>query len=446
MNKQVHKWERYSLASLARGVEDPEGSLFISRLGMRDLSSVVVLHSGLDTVKQLYSGSLNTGPLAEVEAAFNSGHGQCLEIAGHQWLVGSGGKSGYQYRLQNSDLGLILFIKSRYKDRDKEFSHLKIECSPHWIDQRSGAEMQKELDRLAHVFLKKAETNGCSVHICADIQGWDVPKQFDEQLTTYARRKRSFNGGKVLFMDFGEVAAKFDEGQSYLVGSASSVQLAVYRKDIQARAFDKLDFWESVWNRTCGESFDIPAYDAKKPVWRVEIRFHHDVLEDFGRGEYDSYGEKPIFGTDPRRSYSRISGVAKRVEGLWKYGLGIFRLEVSAPGAGRHIDAVWQLLADDVTFREPFLGVTYKRVRKTPGTGNEKNVALALGNWLSIMARNRVTPECACACLKQSGIYDDVFYMMQRKANLSGRAFDESEIFEFIEIGLRRRNLMGKAA
>lgn len=52
-------------------------------------------------------------------------------------MIGSGGASGYQFRLQNSDLGLILFLKSRYAEQDKEFSHFKIECSPHWLLPRS---------------------------------------------------------------------------------------------------------------------------------------------------------------------------------------------------------------------------------------------------------------------------------------------------------------------
>jgi hypothetical protein len=49
-------------------------------------------------------------------------------------------------------------------------------------------------------------------------------------------------------------------------------------------------------------------------------------------------------------------------------------------------------------------------------------------------------------CLKQSGIYDDVFYMMQRRAWAGYGNFDETGISDFIGKGLRRRTLLGKAA
>ncbi len=85
-------------------------------------------------------------------------------------------------------------------------------------------------------------------------------------------------------------------------------------------------------------------------------------------------------------------------------------------------------------------------MRKTPGDGNERNIGLAFGNMLSISARNRVSPERALERLRQSGIYDDIYYMMQKRAHAALRPFDESEIFDAIAKGLRKRTLLGKAA
>lgn len=452
MNKNVKRWRRVSEMSLAMNQDDPHGRLFLSpKFPMMDLSSLVVLHSGIDTVKQLFRGQIRPSVLSEVERIYGEGFGECIELGGVLWLVGSGGASGYQYRLQNSDIGLIVFLKSRYSEKDQDFSHLKIECSPHWLIGRKTSAMREDLFKLADVFIEGSQPAGCATHICVDIQGWQPDDRLERDLISHAKRVRTHNSAKVVYMDMGEVAIKHDVGQSYLWGSASSVQLAIYRKDIQAKAVDKYDFWRTVWNRVPGESFDLPAYDPAKPVWRIELRFHHSVLAEFGNGEYASSlvdlpsGAKALVGCDPRRSIAHIEGVGRRLKGLWLYGLDLFRYEMHETGAGRYIHPVWQWL-EDVGFHEPTLTVTFKRVRKEPGEGNGRSVGLALGNWLSIMARNRVEARAAFECLKLSGIYDDIYNHFQRRAFADFRPFQESEIFDFIEKGLRRRTLLGKAA
>jgi len=73
-----------------------------------------------------------------------------------------------------------------------------------------------------------------------------------------------------------------------MFGSASGVQLAIYNKTEQARATDKLDYWESVWKRR--DSFDPQDpdnYDPVADVWRVELRYHHSVIQQFASGSVD---------------------------------------------------------------------------------------------------------------------------------------------------------------
>lgn len=442
--KATKRWERYSLESLVEGVTDPRGLLFLSEAGQCNMEQVKVLHHGLDTVKQLYKGELRPDLLEQVERLYNEGFGECLELADTIWMVASGGASGYQYRLQNSDLGLILFIKSRYADRDEDFSHLKIECSPHWLQPRSVDDMGRELDALAAKVLQSPQPGGVAVHLCADVQGWEPPANLSERMVTRARRIVSHDSAKVLFMDMGEVALKFSKGQSYLLGSASTVQAAVYRKDIQAKAADKLDFWQSIW-RNAGD-LDQSFYQEDKPVWRVEIRFHHSVLADFGRGVAQTleYGASIEAGR-----WAHIRGAAKHLQGLWQYGLNSFRLEHPHEGgwsSNRYLDPVWQLLMEDVAFAPPVTDLLYKRVKKSPGIGNEKNLMLAIGNLLSVYARNRFTPERAIKCIKKSGVYDDLYAYMERRAYADYRNFNEGEIFEFVRKGLQLRTLLGRAA
>jgi hypothetical protein len=280
--------------------------------------------------------------------------------------------------------------------------------------------------------------------VCVDVQGWEPPKDFADGLVTRARRSVSHDGRVVDFMDLGEIASRFNNGQSYLFGSASTVQFALYRKDVQAKATDKLDFWSEVWRRVPGEDFDKPAYDPALPVWRLEFRFHHSVLSEFGRGAASTME----YGFTLQESvWARVQGVSRHLQGLWEYGLGAFRSErrVSREGA-RYLAPMWQLLLEDVRIAEPVSDCLYKRVKKTPGVGNEKNLLLAVGNLLSVYARNRFSAAKAFGCLKASGVYDDLYNYFERRAFFRQEHFSESVIFQFVEKALNLRILQGRAA
>ncbi|MDR1662250.1 MAG: hypothetical protein LBR95_07500 [Azoarcus sp.] len=443
MNKSVKRWERYSIESLTRGETDASGRIFLSALGQVMMDGVHVVHSGLDTVKQLYSGVLNVDVLGAISDMYSAGFGECIELAGHVWLVGSGGKSGYQYRLQNSDLGLIVFLKSRYAEVAQEFSHVKIECSPHWLHSRDIKIMSSELAALAGVFLSGVQPAGCAVHLCADVQGWEPGQNFLDRLTTRARRLVSHKSARVLYVDMGEIATSYGEGQSYLLGSASSVQMAVYRKDIQAKAVDKMDFWRDIWMSAREYDYDKVIYRDSAPVWRVEFRFHHSVLADFGRGAASQmeYG----FTVEQAR-WAHIAGVSQYLQGLWNYGLENFRLELHAEGVPRHFDPLWQFLLEDVRHSEPVGDAFYRRVKKMPGIGNEKNVMLAVGNLLSCYARSRFGVDYVMRCLKSCGIYDDLYNYMNNRAYRRQEIFSEDRIRQFVEKGLLTRKLLGRAA
>ena len=107
MRKVTHQ-HRLILQPDGQIIDSPRGRLFVdSRPGdFTDLSDVRVLRCGVDTVRQLYNGLIRP----EVKALFDSQEA-IVEFAGHQWSKGRIGRdSGYQFRLQNADLGLILLI------------------------------------------------------------------------------------------------------------------------------------------------------------------------------------------------------------------------------------------------------------------------------------------------------------------------------------------------
>lgn len=433
-------WDRYSLESIAVQSQDERGRIFTSGLGQVNLSAVTFLHEGVDTVRQLYEGILKPDVLDYIKAVYELGPShRLIDVLGRQWLLGSGGKSGYRYRLQDNDLGLILLIGSRYVEETSAGSHLKVELSPHFIDARNEKSIQCYLNNLAARLLANPRPLGCQVHLCVDLQGWEPPKNFLDLLVTRSRRRVDHTGiGRVEF-SLSEIAAVYGNSQSYLFGSASGLQFSMYRKDLQVKAVDKAHFWSSVWNRRTDEDFK-PLYDPSKPVWRFEFRFHHSVINEFAE-----------FLDEPLASFTDL---VPHLTGLFRYALGNFRLNAvssTASGAsssyrGLYIDPMWQLLLQDVRILAPDQGLFYKRARKQPGKGNEKNVLLSVGNMLSIYARNGLDPLKSFYFLTQSGIFDDYVGYIRSRYRLPTLCQVKDKILEKITEGLAIRRLQGACA
>jgi len=430
-------WERYSLESIALESQDSRGRIFISGLGQVNLSAVTVLHEGVDTVRQLYQGFLKEEVIEEIRATYDLGPShRVIDVLGHQWLIGSGGKSGYRYRLQDNDLGLILLIGSRYVEVTSPGSHLKIELSPHFIDSRGTKMIQGYLNTLAARLLVNPEPVGCQVHLCVDVQGWEPPKNFLDLLVTRSRRRVDHTGIDRAEFSLSEIAAVYGNSQSYLFGLASGLQFSMYRKDLQVQAVDKGHFWSAVWNRRTDENF-VPLYQPDKPVWRLEFRFHHSVINQFAE-----------FLSEPLVSFADLE---PHLTGLYRYALGNFRLNavssacsgVSSSYRGLYIDPFWQLLLQDVHILAPDQGLWYKRAVKKPGRGNEKNLLLAVGNMLSIYARNGLDPLKSLAYLMESGIFEDYVEYIRSRYRLPTLQQVIDKILEKITEGLTIRKLLG---
>jgi len=348
-----------------------------------DLSHVRLLRCAVDTVRQLYRGR----PRSEVLDLFESSG--LVEFAGYQWHAGRVGRdSGYQFKLQNADLGLIALVKNHNVKADSVGAHLKFEVSPHLIDNRSPKQLQELLDGLAVQLLTQCEANQCAVHLALDVQGWYPPADLVARMHCRARAQRDFSG--VERIEYDERAAVYGRGKSFLFGSASGMQLAIYDKTAQARAIDKLDYWESVWRRTDNpfDESDPFNYDSAVPVWRIELRFHHGVVQQFADGSADIRTGAMI----DTRTFAELSA---HLQGLWQYGLQAFKLLVR-PGM---YDAFWTLIRSDVrVFVEAASLVDdtdYRRHYKTSRGFSGKNVELFLGNFVSLLVRERVGAQRA---------------------------------------------------
>jgi hypothetical protein len=373
------------------GLGSAEGRLFLDlgHVGFVDLSAVRLLRCGVDTVRQLYRGLIRPQIMALFETP-----GAMVDFAGQRWHSGRVGRdSGYQYKLQNADLGLILLVKNFNAKIDGIGPHLKIEVSPHAIDSLSPERLQARMDFYAAELMSNVERNQCAVHLALDLQGWTPPADLVARMHCRARTHRDISGINELHWD--TKSSVYGRGETSMFGSASGIQLCIYNKTEQARATDKLDFCESVWRR--GDSFDDtdPAnYNPDQDVWRIELRFHHSIIQQFAAGSVDLKSGR-LIDTDSFADFSA------HLDGLWRYGLGQFKL-LARPG---YYAPIWTLIRDDVRVEVSvdslFDDTEYKRYYKTSRGFSGKNVELFLGNFISLLARERVGAKKAFSVLRK---------------------------------------------
>jgi hypothetical protein len=309
--------------------------------------------------------------------------GSIVNFAGQRWHSGRVGRdSGYQYKLQNADLGFVLLVKNFNAKIDAIGAHLKIEVSPHAIDSLSPDRLQARLDYYAAEVLSNLEVNQCAVHLALDLQGWKPPVDMVARMHCRARAHRDISG--INEISWATKASVYGRGETSMFGSAGGIQLCIYNKTEQAKATDKLDYWEGVWRRR--DSFDDgdpDNYNPEQDVWRIELRYHHSIIQQFASGSIDLQSGALI----DTRSFAAFAG---HLDGLWRYGMGQFRLQ-ARPG---YFEPIWTLLRDDVRVdiaADSLLEDTdYKRHYKTARGFSGKNVELFLGNFVSLLARERV--------------------------------------------------------
>jgi len=415
------------LARLDRqtAVPSKDGRLFLDPHTARltDLSGVRLLRCGVDTVRQLYRGLIRP----EIMALFEK-PGAMVDFAGSVWHSGRVGRdSGYQYKLQNADLGFVLLIKNFNAKLENIGPHLKIEVSPHAIDALSPERLQERMDFYASAVMTHVERNQCAVHLALDLQGWEPPADLVARLHCRARTHRDISGIKEI--QWATKSSVYGRGETSMFGSAGGVQLCIYNKTEQARATDKLDFWESVWrHRDSFEAYDPDNYDPEQSVWRIELRYHHSVVQQFASGSIDVKTGEAI-GTDSFAAFSA------HLDGLWRYGLGQFKL-IARPG---YYEPIWTLIRDDVRVDVPVDSLVdeteYKRYYKTSRGFSGKNVELFLGNFVSLLARERVGAKKAFETLKQWDCWPVI------RDHYAAKDMTERELYKHIKALLQERHV-----
>ena len=410
---------------LMTGLEDSQSRLFVDPGTARivDLSKVHLLRCGVDTVRQLYRGLIRP----EIMALFEK-PGAMVQFAGEFWHAGRVGRdSGYQYKLQNADLGFILLIKNFNAKLEQIGPHLKIEVSPHAIDALSPERLQERMDYYAAAVMTHRERNQCAVHLALDLQGWQPPVDLVARLHCRARTHRDITG--INQIEWATKSSVYGRGETSMFGSAGGVQLCIYNKTEQARATDKLDFCESIWRRRDSfDSTDPENYDPTQDVWRIELRYHHSVIQQFASGSIDAKTGQAL-DTD---SYAAFSA---HLDGLWRYGLGQFKL-LARPG---YFEPIWTLIRDDIRVDVPVDSLVdeteYKRYYKTSRGFSGKNVELFLGNFVSLLARERVGAKTAFDRLKEWECWPVI------RDHYASKAMTERDLYKHIKNLLQERHV-----
>ena len=426
--------DRYSLSSLASGSVDSQGSVFFNEFGLTDLSDVEVVGASVDTVRQLFYGL----PVASMEsrliAALDSKEQffKLLSPPDSHGVIGAydtfhfsrmGKVSRYRFKLQNNDLGIVILFGSFFSTMDKEGQHLKIELSPKFISCRTPDSIMFYLNHLASLFLSDYQAKGCSVHLACDYQGFSLPDDFLSSFSTHSRTIKSFDG--ISSFDLSAIAESVtsyggsNQERNYLIGKPQSVQLAIYDKSYEIIKSDKLDYFHHEWS-----VFSLGVFNPELVVRRIECRIHHQIIREIGQG----------MGI----AFESFDAIAPYLTDIWRYSLKINRLMIKHGSPVLH--PFWQLLMQDVFFYVPAQNFDISRKKKDSVDPVGRNIAMVIGNIISLLARQGFNTNQVMSQLKILAFYPEIirYYRL--------RGLGESDLRLAVERGLCLRRMIGKAA
>lgn len=412
-----------------------ENNKFYNSSQMIDLSTVRFLHTGIDTIKQLFNGFLRSDLLFRLNAHDIALNGTTVNLGSIEWSFSKSSKStGYQFILKNLDLGFVVLLKSFFEPDEKHASHLKVEVTPQAIYERTPTQLRDDLLDIANIFMIDVVENSIAFHACVDIKGLELPEDFEANLVAKAKRQFRYNSISNAQFHLNETSVIYGNGQSYTFGSASAVQMTIYDKVTESIKSDKLTFWESVWSEVPSvDDFSKSEYQHGDDVNRLEFRFHHSIIREFCNGSTNILGE-PL-------KINNILELSDHITELFRYGLNIFRLHHSTS----YIHPIWQMLIEDVVIYPPAPHFMYKRAKKLPTASSRRNTAFWLGNVIKLMSRKRMTVSHVVTHIINSGLESDL------GDYFNCRVFGESEelyhnLHEFVEKKMRDHILNGVAA
>ena len=392
--------------------EFEKGLNFCSPSGtITQLNDLTVLNVAIDTVKQFYNGTISRQTIQSLDRVTLDGsytyekesintnnhlHFSEFNIPFDANVSRMGKLSGYQYKIQNNDIGIVILLKSFHKPNDEATSHCKIELSPHFIASHTPKQAQKIMDDIASMYLIDSKPCGIAPHLCVDLQGWDMPLHMEDHIKTRSKQITTYNGiDNVEFdIDMESVLVTYGRKQSIRIGAAKAIQSAIYRKDLEIIKSDKVDFFHELWTER-----SLGSFDKEKPVWRFEKRFHHTVIKEFERG----------IGEDIN-SYLEVSSY---LNDLWIYALKTIRYQIKDT-----IAPIWQFLMEDISFNDNHLTENFKRKQKTKTDvlAVTRSIGHLISNFLTLKARHKTPFTQVRNELQSLSVMEDIIkYILNKK-------------------------------
>ena len=428
--------DRYGLSEIEHKVEPHEKGLIFAhpkkgRVADYYDEKFQIVGTYVDTLRQLFKGAMDLDFLTDLNDSIDVGE-KTFNFLSHDWILGKSGRaSGYQYRLQNNQLGVIIFCKMFHSKAETIGSHLKIECSLWFLDQRSAKQVDQFLAKIAKRILRCGEPHYPAIHLAVDVQGWKPDDDLSNKMLCKSRRVCNFNGIDKAEYHLAEVSCVYDRGQSFTFGSTGAVQLGIYNKTLEAKYRDKFDYMEHKWKEGTKLNDGTHGYNPKNDVFRFELRFHHTVIQQFALGTFSK--DTGEIGVN-MRTYSDI---IKHLQALWHYGLKSFKLRYNS----NYLDPIWTILQEDVVFKYPESSykenLHYKRYYKKATSFSGKNYQLYLGNFLSASARKNVKFKNVLKALQNNYLWEDIAKYYEDKE------ITENQLVERLRESYHERILMG---
>lgn len=384
-----------------------------------DLSNIRLLHAGVDTFKQLIRGELNPNTLAIIQSHYEASIEYPLVFGNYAFKVSrAGSKSGFQWILRNYDVGIVLMFKSFYAQDDEVGTHLKIEYSPHILNNNDPSYIDEISIDIANMFMNAYTLADVAVHIAVDVKGWEIPDNFEAMLRTRAKRQATFCAVSEIDFDIHQIAVKYGKKQTYTFGGINSVQFCIYDKTDEIQANDKVQYWQTLWQKTPGvEDPFIPEYQQGDVVKRLEARFHHSVVRQFCAGTKGM-------------EVTNFTQLIPHLTGLYKYALDNFRLHHTK----NYISPFWQLLIEDLEILGPCKPLWYKREYKAESSSSRRNVAFWLGNAMRLFARQQFEVDYVVNYFMKSGLLKDLKAYCKIPPDSS-----DGELFQVLHEFVRKR-------
>jgi hypothetical protein len=408
------------------GLEDSQGSLFVNDVDFegRSLEGFNVLHFGFDTIKQKFKGILSENLIKPWLQRLEGNFKIEVDFFNHIFQFSKAPRaSGFRYLLQNKSLGIHLFFGSFHKVEWFKDGIAKAEFSPQLIHEHGLENLYYIAQNLADLlFVSGWFWNGVESHICADVQGWKPEQEFLENITTTSQVKRAFNTSHLVAADLSEMAVRYANSESFLIGKAGRSQLAAYNKTAESKVTGKYSWWLEVYK-------EHPLFDESKDVFRIELRLHDSVLKNLGNPETgENYG------------IVHLMQLADHVHSLWRYGLfKLFRYHYTESDVVR---PEWQFLAESVQFdvftENEFF---YKRVESEIIDDTiQKNLEQAIGHLASAFAKANIPDDTALKSLRRLPIYKHLCFLYEEKG--MSAEFWESEFIKKLQERKRKFSYM----